>query len=95
MSRLDDEIDDLVDEELYNEINEMDKNQLIEWLEERNISKVKNKKINYYKNLVIKRCALDELRYSDLVEIIRQQYTTQRKLLNVLNKQIIKHDQDL
>ena len=89
MSRLDDEIDDLVDEDLYNEINEMSKKELIEWLEQRNIAKVKNKSLNYYKNLVIKRCALDELQYDDLIEIIKQKYQTRRKLYNILNKQII------
>ena len=91
MSGLDDEIDDLVDEEKMNEINNMNKNELKNYLNEHNIVYCKNKKKSYFKNLVIKYCALKELEYDDLTDLISQKYPTKRKLHNFLSEQIIEH----
>ena len=88
MSGLDDEIDDLLDDDQINEINNMNKNELKNYLTEHNIVYCKNQKKSYFKNLVIKYNALHELRYNDLVDLITEQYSTKRKLLNFLSEQI-------
>ena len=90
MSTLDDEIDDLLDEDEWNEFNGMNKQQLKDWLTENNIPFCKNKNKYYYKNIVIKYCALTKLEWDDLVEIMLQQYPTKRQLYNALNEEIIK-----